>query len=127
VITLSNRSFGVDMRLLVKAAIFGAITEAIVWLDLLVHPVGQGPMAMPDLLFTIPHLPAMYVLQFTSQSFNGSFIGGYPEWLGLPLLVAISWALWTLPWAGLLVALRKCRTMRSSELPSAAATGSRSP
>src|SRR5882724_11708883 len=98
------------MKLSVRAAVLGAITEAIVWLDLLVHPVGQGPMAMPDLLFTLPHLPAMYVLQFTSQSFNGSFIGGYPDWLGVPFFIAVSWALWTLLWAGLLVVLRKRRT-----------------
>jgi len=100
------------MKLFVKAAILGAITEAVVWLDLVVEPVGQGPMATPGLVFMVLHLPAMLILNFTSQPRNESLIGGYPPWLGLPLLIAVSWVLWTLLWAGLFFVLRKCRTMR---------------
>ena len=95
------------MKLVLKAVILGAITEAIVWLDALVHPVGQGPMAMPSPLFLLPHYPAMALLE--------PWYFAYPDWVRRTLFLLVSCGVWALVWAGLLWIVRAIRTKPNTD------------
>ena len=103
------------MKIVFRAAVLAAFTEGIVWLDLLIHPVGQGAMATPSPVFLWPHLPAIALLEPWSYP--------YPAWLRMTLFLLVSWGAWFVVWATLLFVWRSCcdksRTMRSSEPPSA--------
>ena len=100
------------MNLVFKAATLGMITEALVWLDLLIHPVGQGPMATPSPLFLWPHVPVIAL--FEAWHFS------CPNWLRMALFLMISWAAWFLVWVAVLLACKslwKCRTNRLQATP----------
>lgn len=87
------------MKLVFKAATLGAITEALVWLDLLIHPVGQGPMATPSPMFLFPHVPAIALLE--------TWYFSCPDWLRMTLFLTISWATWSLVWVAVMLAWKK--------------------
>jgi hypothetical protein len=97
------------MKLFITALILGAITEGAVWLDLLVHPVGQGPMAMPSPFFLWLHLPGI-MIEEAWPVFDRN-------WLRIAIWILPSWLVWSLLWAALLGFFRKVsqsRTQRSS-------------
>lgn len=87
------------MKLFATALVVGAITEGAVWLDLLVHPVGDGPMATPSPFFLWLHLPGI----FLQESWRVST----PDWLRMAILILPSWIVWSFVWLALLAFCRR--------------------